>query len=614
MTLDTNFSDKDRVGVVGSNSSTGSLVVDLVGDSRSRSLNGKMVAVMPEDMDGTREVGLGMVTEITTTNPYHENTSLRGVIALQGSIANLTGRGDIKTAKVELQSAFRDDGGRVRPVGGSLTFAPSTGENVHLANNDLVQRLARQATNDLFYLGSIYRQRDILLPLSFHDFSGPRGASMAAFFGPSGGGKTHAATSFVACQTRHRDMAFLLIDPQGQFVTDSKMGRELPLDLRALAESQGREVQQLSVAHEVRLPQDATLFAELLDGASFFGASRMVGARSNAKEAREVVLSWLEETAGEWSEEDPQTLLDRMLQHLIERVEAGAVAVGDKVRERIAAHLLGALDATDDAGEATRKAMLRVWTPFLSLFTPTALDGTARKPMREIVKALCDQDTGFAGNRKGRPFYILTLADPSAGNGQESEVTRAMKQTRNQMVVLQTLFSALEEEGRRIYQSEGKEPTNLMVIMDEAARFTSDSSRDPQQREMASKIARFFRELRKFSIGFTLILQEPSALHDSIWKQLQNGFRAFAGGLVGNDLDKVREQIGSPGSLRLYQQLAQPTADNSVYPWVFCGSISPLNVTSEPSFMEAFTDPQVWAAANREWLPATYDVTDVWAG
>lgn len=613
MTLDINLPITDRVGVIGSNSSTGSLVVDLVGDSRSRSLNGKMVVVAPEDMDGTQEFGMGMVTEITTTNQYHENPSLRGVIALKGGIGNLTARADIKTAKVEMQSAFRAQGQGVRPVGGSLTFAPSTGEGVYLANNALVQTLARQATDDLFYLGTMYRQHDILLPMSFHDFAGPRGASFGGFFGPSGSGKTFVATLFAASQMRHRDMAFLLIDPQGQFVTDSKMGRELPVDLRALAEAQGRDVRQLSVAHEVRMPKDAGLFTELLAEAKFFGSRRMVAATTNAKEAQGVVLEWLEEVAGDWDDEDSEVLFDQMLQYLIQRVEDGFVAIGDKPRERIANHLLSALNADTDAGEAARASMLRVWRSYHSLFTATSASGTARMPMKEIVQALCDPDTGIAGKRKGRPFFILTLADPRPRE-EDGEVSRAMKQTRTQMVVLQTLLSALESEGRHTYQDETKRPSNLMVIMDEAARFTSDSAKDPHQREMAGKIARFFRELRKYSIGFTLILQEPSALHDSIWKQLQNGFRAFAGGLVGNDLDKVREQINSTGSMRLYQQLAQPTADNGVYPWVFTGSVSPLNVTSEPTFMEVFTSPQQWASANKDWLPGIYNVSDIWAG
>lgn len=604
----------DRVGVVGSNSSTGTLTVDLVGDSRSRSLNGRLVIVAPENHDGTTEYGVGTVTEITTTNTYHEDPALRGVIAQHGAIGDLTGRGDIKTAKVDMQSAFRHDGNTLTPIGGSLSFSPSTGEAIYLATADSIRNLCERATKDLFYIGNVYQQKDIPLPLSFHDFSDARGAEMSAFLGASGSGKTYFATLFTGSQLRHLRQAFLLIEPQSQFTTNSKIRRELPLDLRALADAQGREVRQISVAQQIRLPEDPALFCDLLDGASWFGANRLIGANNQKSNAKDVVEAFLD-TTPKWSSMPTEDLLNLVLQHLIERVENDAVVVSKAPKERLQRNLLAALEKTEDGGEARFNALMGVFAPLHSIFSETALNGTPRLKMNEIVKALCDPDIGSAGNRRARPFYILTLADQSADSeGRETEVSKAMRNSKTQMVILRTLFSALEAEARWLYQSEDQGTANLMVIMDEAARFTSDSHKDPEQKAMASDMARYFRELRKYAVGFTLILQEPSALHDSIWKQLQNGFRAFAGGMVGNDLDKVREQIGNGGSQRLYQQLARPSKDNPIYPWMLCGSISPLSVTSAPIFMEAYTNPQQWAASNKTWLPGVFNVDDIWRG
>lgn len=603
-----------RVGVVGSNSSTGSLTVDLVGDSRNRSLNGRLVLVSPENYDGTTEYGVGTVTEITTTNTYHEDPALRGVIAQQGAIGNLTGRGDIKTAKIDMQSAFRHDGQTLSAIGGSLSFAPSTGESVFLANADSVRALCERTTKDLFYMGSVYQQKDIPLPLSFHDFSDARGAEMSGFFGPSGSGKTFTATMFAASQMRHTRQAFLLIEPQSQFTTNSKVKRELPLDLRALADAQGREVKQISVAQQIRLPEDPTLLCDLLGGASFFGANRLIGANNQASNAHDVVEAFLE-TTPKWSSMATEDLLNRILQHLIERVENDAVVVSKSPKERLQRNLQAALDQDPDGGQERYNALMRVFAPLHNIFSETTPQGTPRLKMNEIVKALCDPDIGSAGNRRARPFYILTLADQSADSeGRETEVSKAMRNSKTQMVILRTLFSALEAEARWLYQSEDLGTANLMVIMDEAARFTSDSHKDQEQRAMAADMARYFRELRKYAVGFTLILQEPSALHDSIWKQLQNGFRAFAGGMVGNDLDKVREQVGNGGAQSLYQQLARPSKDNPIYPWMLCGSISPLSVTSAPIFMEAFTDPEEWRRSNKSWLPGVFNISDIWQG
>lgn len=608
------FTQTDRVGVVGSNSSTGTLTVDLVGDSRSRSLNGRLVMVAPQNYDGTTEYGVGTVTEITTTNTYHEDPALRGVIAQQGAIGNLTGRGDIKTAKVDMQSAFRQNGQSLTAIGGSLSFSPSTGEPVYLATANSVRSLCERTTKDLFYIGHVYQQRDIPLPLSFHDFSDARGAEMCGFFGPSGSGKTYTATMFIASQLRHTRQSFLLIEPQSQFTTNSKVQRELPLDLRALADAQGREVKQISVARQIRLPEDPSLLCDLLAGGSFFGSNRLIGSNNQAQNAREVVEAFLE-ALPRWSSMPSEELLNRVLQHLIERVENDAVVVSKAPKERLQRNLQAALDKDAEGGQERYNALMRVFGPLHNIFSDVTPQGTPRLKMNEIVKALCNPDIGSAGNRRARPFYILTLADQSADDeGRETEVSKAMRNAKTQMVILRTLFTALEAEARWLYQSEDAGTANLMVIMDEAARFTSDSHKDPEQRAMASDMARYFRELRKYAVGFTLILQEPSALNDSIWKQLQNGFRAFAGGMVGNDLDKVREQIGGGGPLHLYQQLARPSKDNPTYPWMLCGSISPLSVTAAPIFMEAFTHPGHWVQTNAGWLPGTFNVSDIWHG
>lgn len=611
MPLEITTDPAQRIGIIGSNSSTASLSVDLIGEHRSRPVNGRLVLVNTTDYEGQSEYGIGTVTEITTTNTAHEDPNLRGVIAIQGAIGGLTGRGDIKAAKVEMQSAFRAvDDSHLRAIGGSLSFAPSTGEPVYLADSASVRSLCEQATKDLYYLGNIYRQ-DIALPLSFHDFSDARGAEMVAFLGPSGSGKTYLATSFVASQMRHERMAFLLIDPQGQFTTNSKVKRDLPLDLRALGDAQGRDVQQISVAREVRLPEDPELLCDLLAGAGFFGSNRLIGANNQAGNAQDVMEAFLEATPG-WSDKEPGELLDLLLAHFVDRVAADAIVVSKGPKERMTANLSEALSEKTAGGQARRKALQRALAPFLNMFGATGPDGAPRRQMEELVATLCSTDIGYAGNRKARPFYVLTLADPKSSG--DDELARALGKTKTQMVILRTLFTALEEEARRLYQSEDETPANLMVVMDEAARFTSDSHKDPEQRAMASEMARRFREVRKYATGFTLILQEPSALHDSIWKQLQNGSRFIAGGMVGNDLDRVREQVGNSGALRLYQQLARPSKDNQVYPWMLCGNVSPLSVTATPLFMEAFVSAEAWQAQNKAWLPGMFHVSDIWAG
>lgn len=93
----------------------------------------------------------------------------------------------------------------------------------------------------------------------------------------------------------------------------------------------------------------------------------------------------------------------------------------------------------------------------------------------------------------------------------------------------------------------------------------------------------------------------------------RTGSALSLGGLLATTWNGC-ESRSVAGALRLCQQLAKPSKDNAVYPWMFCGSISPLSVTSSPLFMEAFTTPQDRAEANGGWLPGVFNVTDIWAG
>src|SRR5699024_398990 len=100
---------------------------------------------------------------------------IRAVVASRGRIGNLVGT-DVKTAKVDMQAVFRRRGNILNPIGGSLSFVPDTGEQVYVVDSDVVETLASNVTDDLFYIGTLYRQPDIPMPMTVADFSGSRGS------------------------------------------------------------------------------------------------------------------------------------------------------------------------------------------------------------------------------------------------------------------------------------------------------------------------------------------------------------------------------------------------------------------------------------------------------
>lgn len=596
------------VGIVGSDSSTGTLSVDIMHDAKRRPLNGRMVLIAPTTHDETTEYALGTITGITTRNRFHEDPALRGVMSLRGNLGDLTSRGDIKTATVDVQAAFREGTNDVVPLGGSLSFAPDTGESVYPVTADVVATLAKAVTDDLFYTGSLYRQPEIPLPMHVPDFSGARGSSFAAFLGPSGAGKTNQATLYVGSQLRLRNMSFLVIDPQRQFTTTHKVAKELPIDLRALAEAQGRTVRQLSIVTDIQMSTNPSMLLRLLDNEGFIAATSGFGASVKTHEVRAVLADYLSEERKDWATSDAGDLLADLCQHLIDN--SRSIMSTDTARERFEDRLRTALTSRSDSTGPWRR-MMGTFEGYHAMFSPTRPDGSAKVSIDTLVKDLCASPQGAT---RWAPAYFLALGAPTGSDAEHATASKAMRSTSNQMIVLRSLFDALEKESRRLYQRDDADPANLMVVLDEAARYTSDSARaSSEARQMADDMARYFREIRKYAVGFCLILQEPSVLHESIWKQLRNGFRAIAGGLVGNDLEKVREQLPHAAAMNLYQQLAQPSATNPVYPWMLCGSITPINTTNNPVFMEAFT-PRKWADANRHWLPGTFNVDDTWSG
>ena len=95
----------EHVGVVGSPSTTTEVTVDLVGDAAHRPLSGSLV-MFPQELDGRQEYALGTVVQIETVNQWHENTSMRGVIATHGRLLGLSGRADVKSATVSIQAVY----------------------------------------------------------------------------------------------------------------------------------------------------------------------------------------------------------------------------------------------------------------------------------------------------------------------------------------------------------------------------------------------------------------------------------------------------------------------------------------------------------------------------
>ncbi len=594
--------DAEQVGIVGSPSSTSEITLDIVGDASERELLGSMV-LLEQKLRDCEELALGTVAEVTTSNQWHENIAMRGVIASRGALPNLSGRADVRSAKVAVQAVYRQDGEGSSPSGATLSMSPSTGTTVMRVTDKHLHEIVGREGDDLFYLGDIYKMSGVRLPLNPSDFSGRRGAFHSGVFGPSGVGKSVFAQYYLAGMMRHTDLGVFIIDPQGQFTIERK--GEIPFSLQGFARGMGRDVVVKSLATELRLPQDKGLFSELLAKTQFFRVGLNIRSAGALEAAVAGVTDILDKTT-KWADLSIDDLLQVVLDGLIEATEESDIykdlkrdKVDDTIKPEGAAWKLLQL-LKDAAARGSRWGRLRdMFEPVASLFNKEGPNGTERFKISRLLHLALERQEG-----KPRPLVILNMAFPvSAGTDQDhADLLKKLNGDDTKARILRSLFDNMVRIAEEAYNSKER-LLNTMVVFDEAWRYAPKSSDIGEVKVLSNQLAGYARDTRKTGVGWMYILQSPHTLHGDVWDQLKSGFRALGYGLTGADLELVRQQVDKPESIALYRSFTQPSNQNRQYPFMLVGAISPLSFTMAPLYTSIFTTFERWCAANADWLP-----------
>lgn len=553
-----------QVGIIGSPSSTAELTIDIVDGANEQSLLGDMVYTSHAAGAGEHMVALGTVTEIETRNRWHEDPNMRGVLRVRGTLPHLSADGDVRTAKVRVQAVYRADNTRPpftslpREDGGALGMSPTTGAPVCTVTEDLVQGLVRRHKDDLVYLGRIYRT-GVRLPMFIRSFldGASDGAYHTGIFGRTGSGKTALAARYMAMQLRFPAMGMLVFDPQGQF-TDTR--RAMPVKLHDIAAAYGHEVKLYSVAEDVRLPKDGPLLVDLLDRTRFFPALTMRNQNLNRESAR-YELSRIIREQNAWEEAEPAALLRAALESLVKDAPAlERIYTGKEPRTRLSNAIQRALDEPIEFD-----ALLGEFAPVHGLFRP------GRTKVERIIRQLVT----------GAPLTVIDLSSRSGVAWLDDDGVRA----RIMSLILRTLRRVADEA----WQKDGSR-LNCSIVFDEAHRFASEKSDEPEIAALARSIARDVRETRKLGIGWTFITQQVRSLSPAIFAQLR--IKAFGYGLTsGSDLEILRDELADSRSLDLYRSFADPsTRTDAIYPFMLTGPVSPLCVTAAPVYLETYTD------------------------
>ena len=567
----------ERLGVVGSPSSTAQLALDILGTAVTRKLVGEL-ALFRYLQDASAHYALGQITEIQLRNIWHEDPTMRSLIRQRGRVDAVSERQDTHLGQMTISAVFREGG----PAGyepSILGTVPSTGTPIHLVTDPVLDELLRPYREQIFYLGHVYGSNP-KLPLWFKHFDkGPDGAGEAyhlGIFGKTGSGKSVLAKMILLAYSRYPRMALLVIDPQGEFSRDMRRGvssEEFALPLGIIARKLGKQPIVLTVRNLVLDRWE--LFEQILFESQFFerltiprGENRELacGILSDRLKKAKVKLKSLHDRKSfdkAWS-----LLQDEKVQRVFYRTEASRARFNDAVH-----------DADPD------EFYEQYWAPVAELF----------REDREGAKSI-DRALGWllGMDKPNRPILVIDLSkDQTHGLFWNDKI---------QSLVIKRLLDGLSWTAEEFYKED--QSLNALVVIDEAHRFAPRElpREDDTGRSVRSVLIDAARTTRKYGLGWLFISQTLSSLHSEILQQLRIFFFGFGLGL-GQEFQSLRQLVGSSGTaLDLYQLFRDPHSAfdtmSRQYSFMTIGPVSPLSFSGSPLFLNAFNTVEAFMEAN----------------
>ena len=583
--LDTILGQTERLGVVGSPSSTSELALDILGSAVTRKLVGEL-ALFRFDQDNASHYALGQITEVQLRNIWHEDPTMRSLIRQRGRVDAVSERQDTHLGKMGVSAVFQKGG----PAGyepSILGTVPSTGTLIHIVSDDILDELLRPYQDQIFYLGHVYGSKP-KLPLWFKHFDrGPDGAGEAyhiGVFGKTGSGKSVLAKMILSAYARYPKMALLVIDPQGEFAKDMKKGGasgEFQLPLGDMFRSLGKKPYVMTVRNLVLDRWD--LFRQILAESRFFRELQIM-TQDKVDLACDQLTEAMRKASG--------ITLARLHENGVFN-KAWNLLKQDKVRNKIYAREGAAAERFKDAvNEANPDELYRdIWLPVARLFMEDPAAG--RRKVEDALKWLLD--TAEAS----RPVLIVDVSKEQAHGLLWNDTIQSL--------VIKRLLEGLSLIAETMFKED--QSLNALVVIDEAHRL---APRELQREGDAARGVRAVlidaaRTTRKYGLGWLFISQTLSSLHSEIFQQLRILFFGFGLGL-GQEYQALRQLVGSGGrggdtALDLYKLFRDPhsafDAASRQYSFMTIGPVSPLSFSGTPLFFNAFNTVEAFLRANK---------------
>ena len=570
----------EKIGVIGSPSSTTELALDIMAQSVNKKLVGEL-AFFPYQQDNFTNYALGQITEVKLRNIWHEDPTIRSLIRQRGTIDAVSERQDTHQGEMTISAVFANSNGNYKPS--ILGTVPATGTPIYLANDELLDELLSPYKSQLFYLGNVYGSKP-KLPLWFKHFDrGADGAGEAyhiGIFGKTGSGKSVLAKQILLAYSQYKKMGLLVIDPQGEFSNDIKgnYSEDFPLPVKEILQKQGKETKLFNVKNLVLDRWD--LFSQILFESPFFeqlstpkGENRTLAAEALCDQMKKKNLQ-----------------LKNL--HTKDSFDVAWKILGDEKVQKVFYRSPGPRDRFVSMYE---NAMV---DDFYSSYwlKATQLFRDDRDGARKVESILFDLFNN-------RPLIVIDLSHKKAGeNGSKAkEDENLFWNDTIQSLVIRRLLEGINLSAEIAYKS-GK-TLNTLILIDEAHRL---APREDPDNDYLKAVRNIFidavRTTRKYGVGWMFISQTLSSLHREIIGQLRIFFFGF-GLAMGSEFRSLSELIGGRSkSLDLYQLFRDPHSsfDTSTreYSFMTIGPVSPLSFSGTPLFLNAFSTVEQFCEAN----------------
>src|SRR5690242_9811785 len=139
--LDQIVDGTERLGVVGSPSSTTQLALDILGSAVTRKLVGEL-ALFRFAQDTSQHYALGQITEVRLRNIWHEDPTMRSLIRQRGRVDAVSERQDTHLGQMVISAVFKR-GGSAGYEPSILGTVPCTGTPIHLVTDAVLDEVLK---------------------------------------------------------------------------------------------------------------------------------------------------------------------------------------------------------------------------------------------------------------------------------------------------------------------------------------------------------------------------------------------------------------------------------------------------------------------------------------